>query len=136
MGTWSTDAFGNDTACDWTYELERTRDLTLLESALETILTAGEEYLEAPEAEEALAAAEVIARLQGNWGLRNAYSEAADAWVEANPLAPPAELVRKARAAIERILASPSELLELWQESDELDDWRQSVMDLRARLLV
>jgi hypothetical protein len=134
MGAWSTDVFGNDTACDWAYGLEGTQDLSLVESALEVVLAAGDDYLEAPEAEEALAAGEVIARLQGNWGIRNAYSEAVDTWVEANPLTPSAGLVGKAQAAIDRILAPPSELLELWQESDELDAWRESVMDLRARL--
>lgn len=134
MGAWDVDAFGNDTACDWAYGLEETDDLLLVENTIEWVLSAGDDYLEAPDAEEALAAAEVIARLQGNWGLRNAYSEPVDKWVEQHSLKPPAGLARKARAAIDRILAPPSELLELWEESEVFADWKAAVLDLKSRV--
>ncbi len=136
MGTWDIDAFGNDTACDWGYSLEDTNDLLLVESAVERVLATGSDYLEVPDAEEALAAVEVIARLQGNWGIRNAYTETVDAWVERNQLTPPAELVQKAHAAIDRIQQSPSELLELWAESEMVDEWKQSLLDLKARVML
>lgn len=136
MGAWSTDSFGNDTACDWAYGLEGTSDLSLVENTIEDVLGTGGEYLEAPEAEEAIAAAEVVARLQGNWGVRNAYTEPADAWVEQIKLTPPAELAQKARAAIDRILTEPSELKELWEESDESDAWKESVTELKSRIVV
>ncbi len=103
MGAWDTDAFGNDTACDWAYSLEGSGDLSLVESTIDRVLATGSDYLEAPEAEEALAAAEVIARLQGNWGIRNVYSEPVDTWVERTQLKPSPNLVRKAHAIIDRI---------------------------------
>jgi hypothetical protein len=136
MGTWDIDAFGNDTACDWGYSLEDTNDLSLVESTIDRVLATGSDYLEVPDAEEALAAVEVIARLQGNWGIRNAYTEPVDAWVERNQLTPSTELVQKAHAAIDRIQISPSELLELWEESEMVDEWKQSVLDLRARVIL
>lgn len=136
MGTWDIDAFGNDTACDWGYSLEDTNDLSLVESTIDRVLATGSDYLEVTDAEEALAAAEVIARLQGNWGIRNAYTEPVDAWVERNQLTPSAELVQKAHAAIDRIQTSPSELLELWEESEMVDEWKQSVLDLRIRVIL
>ena len=52
-----------------------------MEAALDSVLEAGNEYLEVDEATEALAAAETIARLQGNWGVQDAYTESVDTWV-------------------------------------------------------
>ena len=58
-------------------------------------------------------ACEVLARLQGRWGLRNAYRQDLDAWVLSHPIQPSADLIRKAALAIDRILAEQSELAEL-----------------------
>ena len=44
-----------------------------------------DDYLECDEACDCLGACEVIARLQGQWGIKNPYSEDLDKWVEANP---------------------------------------------------
>ena len=63
MGTWAVDAFGNDDAADWAYGLENVKDLSLVEATLDKAIASAGEYLEAPEAAEALAAIEVIARL-------------------------------------------------------------------------
>lgn len=134
MGAWSCESFGNDDACDWVYELEESDNLDFLESTLDAVLTMGEEYLEAPEATRAIAAAEVVARLQGNFGIRDSYSESADNWVDKVKLTPPATLAHKARQALDRILSEPSELLELWQESEEGEDWMAVVLNLKERI--
>lgn len=134
MGAWDVDSFGNDTACDWAYSLANSHDLSLVERTIDNVLNVGSDYLEAPEAEEAVAAVEVIARLLGNWGIRNAYTEPADAWVEEHELTPSLELIRKAHAAIERILTTPSELLELWEDSSEAEAWKASLSDLEERI--
>lgn len=94
----------------------------------------GEDYLDAADAVEALAASEVIARLQGNFGTRDAYTEPVDNWVKANRLEITPELARKAHTAIDRILGADSELAELWEESDSLDEWKGSVLELRSRI--
>lgn len=134
MGTWSVDPFGNDDAADWAYGLEEADDLGPIEEAIDAVLSVGDDYLEAPEASVAIAAIEVLARLGGNSGERTSYTEIADKWVADHPLKPSVELVDKAQAAIARILAENSELVELWQESDEYDAWQASVDDLRVRV--
>jgi|SRR5262245_10113782 len=134
MGAWGTGSFDNDTACDWAYDLKDTSDLSLIESALDKVLIVGAEYLDASEAEKALAAAEAVARLKGNWGIRDSYTETMDRWVETTRLTPPQALVEKALRGIERALSGPSELLELWGETDEFIAWEESVKDLSKRL--
>jgi hypothetical protein len=134
MGAWGTGIFDNDTACDWAYDLKETSDLSLIESALDKVINIGEEYLDASKAEEALAAAEAVARLKGNWGIRDSYTEKMDKWVETTRLTPPKALIEKALRGIERVLSGPSELLELWGEGEEFTSWEESVKDLRKRL--
>lgn len=136
MGAWGTCVFDNDTACDWAYGLEAQGDLALIERTLDTVLAAGDEYLDASDAEEALAAIEAIARLQGHWGVRNSYTANTDAWVEQVKLQPSEMLLQKAHAVIDRILGEDSELLELWDDSDSLDEWKRAVEDLRSRVQV
>jgi hypothetical protein len=127
------DAFGNDDAADWAFELAESNDLSLVEAAIDGAL-AENDYLDAPDAAIALAAIEVIARLNGNWGDRNAYTEPVDAWVaQANVQMEP-ELLVWARAAIDRILSADSEMLELWQDSGDYEAWLESVENLRSRI--
>ena len=104
MGSWGIGFFDNDTACDWAYELADSVDLSIIEQAFDRVLQASDDYMEAPEAEEALAAAEVVARLQGNWGPRNAYTETVDAWVEQTVLEVSEGVAAQERAAIKRVL--------------------------------
>lgn len=135
MGTWSVDAFGNDYAQDWAEDLHETSNLDAVADTLNTVLDSGAE-LEAPFAAEALAAIEVLARLQGKGGPQTEDSAAIDEWVEARKAKakPRADLVEKALRAIERITAPDSELRQLWEESEHYADWCASVEDLRTRL--
>lgn len=134
MGAWSTGIFDNDTACDWAYGLEEARDHGLIERTLDAVLDAGDDCIDASDAEEALAAADTLARLLGRGGVRNAYTEAVDAWVAAHPQPPSAALLDKARRTVARVLGEQSELRELWEESGDGGDWRAAVEDLQARL--
>ncbi|HZE93017.1 MAG TPA: DUF4259 domain-containing protein [Rhizobacter sp.] len=134
MGTWGVDPFGNDDAVDWVYELEEAEDLGPIEAAIDAVLRAGDDDLEASDASVALAASEVLARLRGQPGEENSYTETVDQWVASTQLKPTVELADRAQAAIARILADNSELKELWQEGDEYDAWLASVDDLRIRL--
>ncbi len=133
MGAWDYDTFDNDTACDWSYELENAEDLDCVRDALNGVLETGDEYLDSDEASIGLAACEVIARLKGNWGKRNSFTETVDAWVESHPQTPPAELVAEALRVIDRVRAEPSELLELWEEAGA-SEWRAAVDNLRSRV--
>ena len=133
MGAWGPNTFDNDAACDWTYDLEKTRDLRLVRETLARVEAVGAKYLEAAAASQGLAACEALARLRGKWGLRNAYTEALDAWVNTHKQDPPGDLVEQGVRVIDRVLTAPSELLELWSEGDS-EDWQTAVADLRKRL--
>ncbi|HEV7404987.1 MAG TPA: DUF4259 domain-containing protein [Chthoniobacteraceae bacterium] len=131
MGAWDATSFGNDTANDWAYDLEKSHDLSYVDTTLEKILEAGDDYIDASDAEEAIAAAEVLAWLRGRPTPVNAYTEKVAEWVAAHPIQPPPAIVQKALAALDRIEGASSELPALW-EGDA--DWAASMADLRARL--
>jgi hypothetical protein len=97
------------------------------------VLDVGEDYLDATEAEEGIAAADTLARLKGRFYVRNSYTKSLDAWVERHPITPSAELVEAAVQAIDRILSEPSELLELWSEGDS-SEWLKQMVALKERL--
>jgi len=134
MGTWAHNAFGNDTAADWAFGLEECADLSLVESTFDKVLKPENELLEASDAEEGLAAAEVIARLQGHWGERDPFTEPVDNWVEKVKLKPSKALAQKAHRVIERILREPSEILESWEGGENFEAWKKCVQELKARI--
>lgn len=134
MGAWDTDPFGNDTAGDWVFGLDDLDDLSLIESTIQKLHDVGSEYLDASDAEEAIAAADTLSRLKGHFYVRNAYTESLDKWVETHKIIPPQKLVDSAIKAIDRILTAPSELLELWEESDDLPQWKTHLEELKKRL--
>src|SRR5260370_26552304 len=135
MGAWAHDTFDNDTACDWAFGLEKVNDLSLVTGALAGILETGNDYLDSDAACEGLAACEVIARLKGNWGVRNAYTEPVDNWVSAHPIPVSAALAQQAAAVIDRVLSPPSELLDLWGDGKDPQEWHEAVSNLRARVI-
>lgn len=134
MGTWSHEVFGNDSACDWAAGLAEGEGLGPIEAAIAAVMDAPAGLLDASLAEEALAAAEVLARLRGHAGERSAYTEALDAWVQRTRLEPPPALVQQALAALQRIGDADSELRESWAEADQEAAWQATLADLRRRL--
>ena len=131
MGTWGHGTFENDSASDWVQDLEKTRDFSVIETALDAVVGAGSEYLESSDCTNALAAAEVVAALRGKPPAE--LPPEVSAWVSALEQPPATALIRKSMSAVERILAD-SELKELWAESGELDEWESVVRDLGRRL--
>ncbi len=134
MGAWDHTAFGNDDACDWADELQGCQDLSLINVTLDKVLKVGDGYLEAFGASRAIAATEVVARLLGRFGVRNSYTESIDSWVESHPQNVPDELIQKSHKVLDRVLKQPSELLELWEDSDLFDAWKKSVAELKTRI--
>ena len=132
MGAWSHEPFGNDTSNDWAYDLEETKDLSLIEHAFDNVLEQGAEYLDASIAEEAIGAIEVLAKLLGRGTQTDAYTEKVDEWIKTIQLNPDPALLQKAKHVIARILSKDSELLELWQDSDDFDAWQKSMTRLQA----
>lgn len=134
MGAWDHTTFGNDDACDWGGGLGSYEDLSFVEETLDRVIDSGDEYLEAPDSSQAIAAAEVVARLQGHFGIRNAYTESVDEWVAAHPITVSTALAQKTHDALDRIVTEPSELLELWEESEHFQSWRDTITDLKSRI--
>jgi hypothetical protein len=135
----------NDTAGDWAVELSASKDLSSIRRAIAQVIETGDEFLDADVACEGLAACEVIGRLKGRHGSPNVRSALqnylsgisepfVDDWVASHPLTVPDELVQLGLAAIDRIVRSPSELPELWKESNHFVEWQQAVADLRIRM--
>ncbi len=131
MGSWSTESFGNDSACDWAYKLENSEDLSFIEATLQTVLDAGSDYLDSRDGEQAVAAAEMVAWLRGFPGKVDSYTETVSNWVKAHPLAPSDELVRKALNVVERVQQDPSELVDMWEGNTK---WNEAMANLSERL--
>jgi len=132
MGTWSHESFGNDEANDWAYDLEGIKDLSLIEKTLDKALES-EDYLEAPDAAEVVAAVEVLAKLLGKGTQSDSFTEKVDEWVNSVSLIPDPALLTKARHALDRVLGENSELRELWEESDSTE-WHESIRALQTAI--
>ncbi len=122
--------FDNDDALDWVSELEHVKNSALITETLKLVTERGDEYLEAPEASRALAAAEVVAALN-HAGSPHLPAEVKQ-WVSRHQIGSPS-LTQLALKAIHRIETS-SELSELWDEFDDAADWYDVLDDLEARL--
>lgn len=134
MGAWSYEAFGNDTASDWVYGLEDSPGLEILSETIEAALEMEDDYLEAPEAEEALAAIEVLVHLLGMGSPTEPLPKEVASWVKACKEKPGPELVQKAILALVAIQSEKLELRELWEESDDFQAWNTSI-DQRIKAL-
>jgi hypothetical protein len=132
VGTWSHEPFGNDTASDWAYDLEEQKNFSLVAQAIQGVLDNGADYLDADLAVEAIAAAEVLAKALGRGTQTDAYTEKVDAWLASIKAKPSADLLSGAQAALARIMGPDSELRELWEESDDFEDWVSSVKALQS----
>ena len=129
MGAWGFGTFENDDALDWTADLIDIGE-ELIPEAFVRVQEAVDDYLEADLCSFALAAAEVVAALNGKPSA-DLPEEVAD-WVRGRP-APAADLLAAARKAVGAIHKS-SELRDLWEEAEQLDDWEPRVEDLSRRL--
>jgi putative IMPACT (imprinted ancient) family translation regulator len=132
MGAWDTGPLENDSARDFLSAVADGGGLTAIEDAFDHVLEAGEEYLEAPTAEEAVAAAVIIARFKD--GVKLVREAELEAWIAQEKPTASAAMVSKARDALHRVMTEPSELIELWAEGDGFDDFKAGINDLIKRL--
>ncbi|KUL53260.1 DUF4259 domain-containing protein [Streptomyces sp. NRRL S-1521] len=126
MGTWDVGPFDNDTAADFSYTLdEAAADARagIIHGTLTRVIdNAG--YLEASESEEAVAAAALIAA-------QCPEGEPTDpVYGPEEPLPDLTSLRDLALQALDRVMTEPSELLDLWDESDG-GPWRAHIRNLR-----
>ncbi|TVZ87406.1 DUF4259 domain-containing protein [Streptomyces sp. BK340] len=130
MGTWDSGPFDNDTAADWRDGLDDAsageRAHMVRDALVRAVDTDG--HLEAPAAEEAVAAAALVtARLPGG-GIPSPH------YGPKEPLPGLAALRPLALRALDRVVTEPSELLDLWEDSGG-GPWRSGVERMRRLLL-
>ena len=131
MGSWDIGPFDNDDAADWLYDLEKSSGTKAIGAALRAITDPDEDYLEAPDCANALAAAEIVAALHGQPIAR--MPDNAEAWIALHHDLDISSLIPLAQKAVQRIRAD-SELKELWNESGEASKWYATLDDLSTRL--
>jgi len=129
MGAWGYKNFENDTALDWISEFSESPDI----SNIEAYILEQEEFLDSDESSIGLACAEfILSQLKSDYqdNIPSGYD------LENIKLNISKEIVKKAVASIEKILYfdEHSELRELWEESDDYDNWVQEQNKLSEAL--
>lgn len=130
MGAWGPGGFANDDALDFVGGLESAAGWAPIREALKAV-GPPEEETEAGTGSVALAAAELVAASRGH-APTDLPAEASAFLDVVDPA--DGELVALASDAVSRVLFEPSELVELWAESDDRGEWNRAVSDLIARL--
>ncbi|MYV99094.1 DUF4259 domain-containing protein [Streptomyces sp. SID3343] len=128
MGTWDIDPFGNDTGADFAETLDEAPAADR-EDIIRSVLTstiATEDYLDAYEGTEAVAAAALIAA-QCPTGAPTDPIHGPQ-----GPIPPLSfDLRALAVAALDRVLAEDSELADLWDETSDGPRWRRNIAHTR-----
>lgn len=137
MGAWGHKNFENDDALDWVFHLEKSKDKTVIHEALNLVLN-NDDYLESPDCCNALAAADVV--LAGISGEHNRVTDGVINWlnkkhglIRKQSVVFDKGDVSKSIQACKKIIAS-SELNELWEETDDYENWQKEVNDLISKL--
>ena len=133
MGAWGYGSFDNDDASDFLADVTQGGDASLLREAIDNVVTSTE-YVEAPDACQALVAAEVIAAALGRSTAAAERQDGLHHWLVRVRPQVDESLVAAASDALARILAPNSELRELWEASDDFFEWRTTVAELRQQL--
>lgn len=132
MGAWGSDSFENDDAADWVADFCDAPDQAAIVKTLSAVanLDAGD-YLEASDCSVGIAAAEVVAALKGAPNLN--LPDGTKTCLSSLKIKAEAGLIALALKTIARIKTN-SELKELWDESENPEEWYQAVSNLEERL--
>jgi hypothetical protein len=131
MGSWGYATFEDDMTLDWLGDFSRKPS----QAAVTMVLNAAAKGdLDDTKSAAALAAAEVVAAMNGKPVAKLAASEPVGQWAAQQP-APSADLLKSARKAVERVFEE-SELREIWEDAGEesLEGWKTEIDDLISRL--
>lgn len=134
MGAWGHLNFENDTALDLVYEIEE-KGADRIKNAIEAINSREEDsFLDSDLCSEALAAIEYIAAAKDK--ASEDFPEDAEDWLtpanKENLLAI-RNLIPKSKDAIDRI-QNNSELKDLWEETEDFNNWTKVLEDLATRI--
>lgn len=130
MGTWDERPFGNDTAADFSHDLDETAEADRPAAIREALSAAvmESEYLDRSLGDVAIAAAAIVAaQCPGGLPTDSVYGPRA----AIPPL--PADLRLLAVQALDRVTGENSESAELWDEGDR-GPWRERVRQLKEIL--
>ncbi len=128
MSAWGSRSFENEDAANWLAQLS-----TITPDDLTRIFTQAADdptYLEAPAASVAVAAAELIAALNGSPA--EVVPPEIARWMP-DRQSPAPELKALALRALDRVRKN-SELKDLWLEADGLNEWTAAIQDLQTRV--
>ena len=128
MGAWGFKNFENDGAADFVYDVFDNGKKVIFQAIQKIVKAKPDEYLEAPDCEEALAAIEILAAAKNNPS--SDCNPDIIKWLQKNDVlkfknglfGPKVDLVPLAEKALDRII-NDSELRELWEESEQFDEW-------------
>ncbi|MFD7912856.1 DUF4259 domain-containing protein [Streptomyces sp. NPDC059752] len=131
MGTWDAGPFDNDTAADFCDDLDEAavgEREGIVRGALTRVIDTASDYLEAPESDQAVAAAALVAaQCPGGEPAHPVYAPE-------ESLPDLTGLRDLALQALDRVMTEPSELMELWAGSDGAP-WRANICRLQNVLL-
>ncbi len=136
MGVWGIGILDNEVACQLAVALEDFEDLRLIEETFERVLTVDRGWLDEADCEAGLAAAEVIARLQGNCNEKNPCAMLVDNWIVGRNIDVSPKLAKKAVRVVNRILSERSDLMESWKITGLFEAWKKDVENLRSRIRI
>lgn len=131
MGAWGYGNLENDTVLDWVVDLLETQDMSLISEAIEMVLD--DSYLDADTASIAIGAIEILTALQNRPG-KEIYDDELEEWINQHK-GQGTELLASAQKALAKILLE-SELKDLWEETDDYEDWVKTIKNLEGRISV
>jgi len=135
MDAWSSGPFDNDTSSDFADAVGSRDDLAAVEAALDKALAAGSDTpLDVAAGAIAVAAAEILTLLAERPSDETEYPDEIEEWAAESEHEPSDALLAKAIRALDRVITQPSELLDLWSQSEDFADWQAAIADTKRRL--
>ena len=133
MGTWGTRVYDNDAAANWVHKFID-QGFPLLDGTLEKVMCSEPKSISINDSQEALAACEIIARMNGAFGSRSVFKEELDRLVKENKSVITCELVQKAIEVVDRILSNQSEMHHAWRSDGHRLTWVKNIKYLREQI--
>lgn len=129
MPAWGTKTFEEDTALAWINELTDSEDPR---EFLIECLTLDSGAIDADQGAVVLAASETLVAMLDE--PRIGVPEELVDWVGDNDCDDVSDLPELALTALKKVLGKNSELFEIWSDSDEFDDWKENIDQMREIL--
>jgi hypothetical protein len=130
MGTWGIGNFDNSEAAEWVQVFIVHPNIKILNVIFKPFKDNPEGYFEMPDCNEALAAAEIVAAIKGK-----PSPELPDLLINAIADLRTEEGLDILAKDVVEMIEKHSELQELWAQSENYEDWKEVLSDLKKRLV-